>query len=157
MQPKYSQPEIERRWLVNIINAPELSDARVREIEDKYLIGGRLRLRKISERNQAPTFKLCKKYVSAENSHQSVVNIYLTEGEYQSLIGLPGKSVAKTRYSVEGGALDVYDKPSHKVAIFEMEFENEQVATQYVAPSFVSQEVTLNEGYSGFALSGVAI
>lgn len=44
MPPKYSSPEIERRWLVREECLPETGTARRRHIEDKYIDGGRLRL-----------------------------------------------------------------------------------------------------------------
>ena len=45
--PKYSLLEIERRWLVDL-DKVDLAAAPYREIEDLYIAGSRLRLRKIS-------------------------------------------------------------------------------------------------------------
>ncbi len=153
MQPKYSQPEIERRWLVAVDKAVRLPQVRAKKIEDKYLSGGRLRLRKVSEENCEPIFKLGKKYLRSEASPESVVSIYLTESEFKVFLALPGRGATKTRYSVQGGALDVYEHPSHEHAIFEIEFESERAAAEYLPPEFVREEVTFNEKYTGFGLS----
>jgi hypothetical protein len=145
LQPKYSTLEIERRWLVQAVDALPLSAARVRKLDDKYLSGGRLRLRKVSEVSCAPIYKLGKKYLGAAPEPEAVVSVYLTEVEYKSLLVLPGRSATKLRYSVEGGAVDVYESPS------------QEAATAYAAPRFVHSEVTFNERYTGFALCGEAL
>jgi CYTH domain-containing protein len=157
MPSKYSHPEIERRWLVETTDGLQLSAVRARTIEDKYLSGSRLRLRKICEQSCPPVFKLGKKYEHTESEPESVVNIYLSEAEYQSLSVLPGRTTTKVRYSVEGGALDVYEAPNHARVIFEMEFASCEAAAMYLAPGFVGTEVTADEKYTGFALSGVAV
>lgn len=157
MQPKYSRPEIERRWLVKVVDILSLEDARVRKLEDKYLSGGRLRLRKASETKCDPIYKLGKKYPNASSEPESVVSTYLTEEEYKSLLRLPGRSATKLRYSVEGGALDIYESPVYGFAIFEVEFSSQEAAAAYVVPKFVATEVTFNEKYTGFALSEEAL
>lgn len=153
MQPKYSHPEIERRWLVEKPDDLRIVGARTRTIEDKYLTGGRLRLRKVSEEGRQPVFKLCMKYEHLASEPGAVVNIYLTETEYKVLAALPGRTAKKFRYSVEGGALDVYQQPDHRLAIFEMEFMSSQAAAAYILPKFLGQEITHHEAYTGFELA----
>jgi hypothetical protein len=63
--PKYALPEIERRWRVHEDRLPPLTQCRTRRIEDKYMEGGHLRLRKVLEDGQGPIFKLGKKYPPA--------------------------------------------------------------------------------------------
>jgi CYTH domain-containing protein len=157
MPPKYSHAEIERRWLVEATDGLQLSAVRARTIEDKYVTAGRLRLRKICEQSCPPVFKLGKKYERTGSEPELVVNIYLSEAGYQSLSVLPGRTATKVRYSVEGGALDVYEAPNHALVIFEMEFTSCEAAAAYVAPRFVGAEVTAEEKYTGFALSDVAV
>ena len=157
MPPKYSHAEIERRWLVETTDGLPLPAVRARTIEDTYLSAGRLRLRKICEQSCPPVFKLGKKYGRAGSEPESVVNIYLSEAEYQSLSVLPGRTATKVRYSVEGGALDVYEVPNRALVIFEMEFTNCEAAAAYAAPPFVGKEVTADEKYTGFALSEEAV
>jgi len=57
------------------------------------------------------------------------------------------------RYSVAGGALDIYERPRAGLAIFEMEFEDEAAARRYQAPHFVTREITGESSFSGVSLS----
>jgi len=146
--PKYSLPEFERRWLVPDASLLDLSACRVRRIEDKYLDGGRLRLRAVSEDGVGIVYKLGKKYESKQ-----VVSVYLSREEYGSLLVLPGAVARKMRYSVAGGALDVYEYPLGGLLVFEIEFESAEGMAEYVPPAFVGEEITANAKYSGFALA----
>jgi CYTH domain-containing protein len=148
--PKYSLLEIERRWLVNLAKV-DLSAAPYREIEDLYIAGSRLRLRKISG-GQEITYKLAKKYGKHTPLAESITNLYLTEHEYRLLSSLPGTRTRKRRYSLEGGSLDVYAAPRAEVAVFEIEFENERAAQEFVPPAFVTREITNDSGFSGASL-----
>lgn len=157
MSQKYSLPEIERRWLVPVEQLPSLSTARRREIQDKYIHGGRLRLRAVREENRSAIFKLGKKYsrVGAEPEH--VVSVYLSSEEYEVLQELPGAVAEKSRYSIEGGALDIYEHPHASPSVFEMEFASEAEAAAYSPPAFVGEEITFNAKYTGYALAQKAL
>ena len=63
--PSYTKPEIERRWLVQSSEVWNAQVIREREIEDRYIEGTRLRLRKVVEVGLEPVYKLGKKYESA--------------------------------------------------------------------------------------------
>jgi CYTH domain-containing protein len=156
MSQKYSSPEIERRWLVHEDRLPPLALARRREIEDKYLHGGRLRLRAVRAEGVEPLFKLGKKYPRVGAAPEQVVSVYLSEGEHESLQALPGAVARKARYSIAGGSLDVYEHPCPRPTIFEVEFESQAEAAAYSPPDFVADEVTLNPRYSGYALAQLA-
>jgi hypothetical protein len=56
--PKYSLPEIERRWLASLAEVGSLSSFPCREIIDLYIHGTRLRLRRIDDPNGTVQFKL---------------------------------------------------------------------------------------------------
>lgn len=153
MSQKYSLPEIERRWLVPADRLPDLSAAHRREIEDKYIQGGRLRLRAVTAENSETVFKLGKKYPRVGVEAEQVVSVYLTKEEYEALHKLPGAMARKTRYAWEGGALDVYEHPAARPSIFEVEFQSATEAAAYAPPRFVGEEVTFNAGYTGHALA----
>ena len=157
MDPKYSLPEIERRWLVRAEAIPTLASVPRRIIEDRYIRGGRLRLRAMFANDAEPIYKLGKKYGREGSDPEQVVNIYLTEQEHQSLLALPGATLRKARYSVESGSLDVLDYPSPGLAIFEIEFPDQGAASAYIPPAFVEEEITYNTRYSGYALAQVAL
>jgi CYTH domain-containing protein len=153
MPQKYSHPEIERRWLVREDKLPPLSTALRREIEDRYIHGGRLRLRAVRAEGVDPIFKLGKKYVRIDAEPEDVVSIYLSEQEYELLQMLPGAIVRKARYSIEGGSLDVYETPPSSPIIFSIEFKSQADATKYSPPSFVGEEVTFDARYTGHAFA----
>jgi CYTH domain-containing protein len=149
--PKYSLLEIERRWLVDLAKV-DLSGAPCREIEDLYIAGSRLRLHKISGAEEI-TFKLGKKYGKRTPLAEPITNLYLTEAEYRLLSSLPGTRTRKQRYSLEHGSLDVYVAPHAGVAVFEVEFEHERAAREFVPPAFVTREITSEPAFSGVALA----
>ena len=154
--PKYSLPEIERRWLVNAAALPPLQPLPWRWIEDKYIHGGRLRLRKMASVTGETVYKFGKKYESPVGQPEQIVNIYLTAEEFEILALLPGREARKKRYSVEGGCLDIYEMPQSIPPVFEMEFRTTDAAEIYTPPPFVGGEITGHAKYSGFSLAGTA-
>jgi CYTH domain-containing protein len=149
--PKYALLEIERRWLVDLAKV-DLSGAPGRDIEDLYIAGSRLRLRKISGAEET-AFKLSKKYGKCTPLAEPITNLYLTEREYGLLSSLPGTRTRKRRYTLAGGSLDVYVAPRAGLAVFEVEFESERAASDFVPPAFVTREITNEPGPSGIGLS----
>lgn len=145
--PKYSLPEIERRWLVEASFTRSLEGVPYRDIEDLYVGGTRLRLRKLTAPNGEVELKFCKKYGRVEGLAEAITNLYLSPQEYETLATLPGHVVRKRRYLYSGGALDVYAGLPH--AIFEVEFGSEDEALRYIAPAFAGREVTGDWAYSG--------
>jgi CYTH domain-containing protein len=151
--PKYSAIEIERRWLVDLTLVGDLSSAPFREIEDLYVSGSRLRLRKMSEPNGGVIFKFGKKYGKTSPASEAVTNLYLSETEHCQLTRLPGQRTLKRRYTVAGGALDIYHLPQSGLAVFEVEFDDEASAQAYRPPPFVTREITSDPAFSGFAMA----
>jgi CYTH domain-containing protein len=149
--PKYSQLEVERRWLVEL-SAVDLERMPFREIEDLYIADSRLRLRKIAGPGET-LFKLGKKYGKCSLLSEPMTNLYLTEDEYRRFSGLPGHRARKRRYSVQHGSLDVYLEPNCDLAVFEVEFRDEQSAAEFSPPHFVTREVTNDPKFNGFSLA----
>jgi CYTH domain-containing protein len=150
--PKYAIAEVERRWLVELEAVGPLEAVAFREIEDLYLPGTGLRLRKIQEAPGKTAFKFCKKYGKVSTLSEPITNLYLSEAEYSLLAQLAGHVVRKRRYAIAGGALDLYCGRG-TLAVFEAEFKSEAEAAAYIPPSFVREEVTSNASYSGAALA----
>src|SRR5262249_23214799 len=132
--PKYSQIEIERRWLVDL-SAIDLESTPHYLIEDLYIVDSRLRLRKVTGPNET-TYKLGKKYGKRTPLSEPITNLYLTEGEYRRFAELPGDRTRKRRYSLQLGSLDVYMEPNGGLAVFEVEFADEQSAANFTPPHF---------------------
>lgn len=139
MPPKYSLPEIERRWLVDLtrIELDRLGEPEL--IEDRYLIGTRLRLRRMSG-PMGVVYKLVKKY-GRSGWVEPITNLYLDEVEYANLATLPARSLVKRRYRLAGGCLDLINE----LAIFEMEFASLEAAQTYRPEVFVLNELAENE------------
>jgi CYTH domain-containing protein len=150
--PKYSLPEIERRWLVDL-SAVDLRSTAFCEIEDLYIADSRLRLRKVSGPN-GRTFKLGKKYGKRTALSEPITNLYLTEDEYRRFAGLPGRRIHKRRYALASGSLDVYLEPNKGLAVLEVEFHSEQSAQEFTPPHFATREITNEPEFSGARLAG---
>jgi len=155
--PKYAQLELERRWLVPRAQLPAVEQLVPRLIDDRYLDGGRLRLRRVLAAAGETLFKLGKKYEARPGQSEYVVSVYLTAHEYAALAQLPGYAVRKRRYAFAGGSLDIYEQPEHEFSIFEVEFGSLEEMSGYVPPAFVDQEVTFNASFSGHALAKNAL
>ena len=151
MPPKYSRLEIERRWLVDL-SVVDLERAPCREIDDLYIAGSRLRLRRVASPGEI-TFKLGKKYGKCSLLSEPMTNLYLTESEYRIFSALPGYRARKRRYSVHDGSLDVYLDPDLDLGVFEVEFCDEQSAGMFSPPHFVTREITNDPEFSGSALA----
>ncbi len=153
MPIKYSLPEIERRWLMDIANVARLDDVPFQLIEDRYLVGTHLRLRKIVTADKQMAFKLGKKYDKTSEVSQPITNLYIDAQEYATLARLDAAVATKRRYSIQGGSLDVYVAPNAGFAVFEVEFVTEDAAKHYMPPGFVGEEITGDTRYSGYALT----
>src|SRR5687767_13819621 len=113
-EPKYARIEFERRWLVDKATRPALDGAYKTRIEDRYIDGTRMRLRRMSRPDLGETkWKLTKKYGCEDPSARPIVTAYLTAEEYALLGTLPARELIKTRYhlEIEGGwwSLDVFE------------------------------------------------
>ncbi len=150
-RPKYSLPEIERRWTVDDRVLSDIGSQPKVIIIDKYLSGTRLRLRSM-DGGSGVKYKLGKKYGDNRNYSESITNIYLSSEEYELLRQSTGVEVTKTRYRIAGGSLDIYTDDQRPI-IFSVEFRSEAEAMIYQPPEFVLDEVTDNQAYSGYVLA----
>lgn len=152
-QPKYSILEIERRWLVDTTQLPDLATLPMMVITDKYLPESRLRLRHMVPSGHPPQFKLCKKYGRSHPTAEPIVNIYLSQAEYAQLDALPGTRLKKRRYALPSGHLDVYNLASGQTILFEIEFATLEAAAAYTPPAFVTEEVTTSDRHTAAHLA----
>lgn len=156
MIPKYAQIEFERRWLVETAPSPKaLAGVESSTIEDRYIIGTRMRLRKTVNPKGESVYKLAKKYGPLKPGVEPIVNIYLDEAEYELYKALPAKSVSKKRYRIKEGehrySLDIFDG-SGKVVI-EAEARDERSLLKIPKPAHAMKEITGDVELSGFALA----
>lgn len=151
--PKYSLPEIERRFLV-------LPDWRTPGagfdgwlIEDQYVEDTRLRLRTMTNHETGErVFKLCKKYESNDPLSASIVNIYLTREEHAALTILGGRRIRKHRFRLDDGArfsIDYFSGPLTGLVLAEIEFPDGADSKNLAVPHWAAREVTGEPFYRG--------
>jgi hypothetical protein len=99
---KYARLEAERRFLLDAL--PDLADARVLRITDRYVHGTRMRLRVVHE-GDSVVRKLGQK-VPRSTSTNEHTTLYLDEAEHALLQALPADELSKTRYVLDGWAFD---------------------------------------------------
>ena len=147
---KYARIEYERRFLCEQF-PPDASVVRVRRIMDRYISGTLLRLREQSDPGGPKTFKLTQKVGGNPGGAQQglITSMYLTEDEFDILANLPGKKLSKTRYSVPPFGIDVFEGPLQGLLLAEAEFDSTAEANALVVPSFIGQEVTRDNRFTG--------
>ena len=98
-QLKYSVVERERRFLVAEVPAGVVA---IRQIVDRYLEGSRFRLRETVDSHGVITRKLGHK-VRLTSGPEAIActSIYLNESEWELLLGLPARTLRKTRHIIE--------------------------------------------------------
>lgn len=152
--PKYAHWVAERRFLVDPGQMPALDAAGARRIEDLYIDGGRLRLRRITELSTGEqTFKLAKKYAPDNPLIGPMTNLYLDAGEYAALDVLPGRRLSKRRHKVGAFCIDVFEGPLEGLVTAECEATNRMAAMRFDVPPWCLREVTTEPDYTGWRLA----
>ena len=152
--PKYAHWVAERRFLVDGRNMPALDDAKARWIEDLYIDGGRLRLRKIIMPGGVDLeFKLAKKYAPDNPLIGPMTNLYLTGEEHAVLAKLPGERVFKRRHKLGAFTVDVFEGALAGLILAECEASNRMAAMSVEIPAWCVREVTSVPEYTGWRLA----
>jgi len=152
--PKYAHWVAERRFLVDGANLPALDAADARKIEDLYIEGGRLRLRRIGMPGGAPDeFKLAKKYAPDNPLIGPMTNLYLSAEEYAVLNVLPGARLTKRRHKVGAFVVDVFEGGLAGLVLAECEASNRMAAMAFAVPDWCVREVTNDLEYTGWRLA----
>jgi hypothetical protein len=137
---------------------PDLSGLPYVDVADRYLDGGRMRLRKMTEPGVVESiYKLCKKYGSVGAYEEPIVNIYLTREEYEVLRVLPGRDLVKRRYRYEhqGRRFSIDAHTGALAGLYLCECEAASVAELMAIafPPFAVEDVTADPRYSGAGLA----
>jgi CYTH domain-containing protein len=150
---RYAHPELERRWIVT--GTPPL-DTSSMLIEDRYLDGTSLRLRRISSGGET-IWKLTQKIRSdpQDPTTLSLTNMYLSSEDYDLLGALPASPLTKTRTVCEvDGARYVVDVfGGHLTGLRLAELEVEDLTAALAMPVWLGTEVTHDDRYSGGRLA----
>ena len=152
--PKYSITERERRFLIDRELTPALDSATARLVEDRYLPGTGLRLRRVTAPDGSVVHKLGKKYPGAGLSSRPMTNIYLDAAEYGALAALPAAVLVKRRHDVGGGfAIDVFEGALAGLMLAEISADDDAALTAIVVPPWCTVEVTEDVAYAGGTLA----
>lgn len=158
--PKYTRPEFERRFLVRPESVRHLRERPYWLVEDRYLHVGRLRLRRITESDSGrQTRKLGKKFEATAPDPVPIVNIYLSEEEYEGLLVLEGADLVKRRYHDDFRGhrfgIDIFDGELAGLVMCETEAETREALEALEFPPYAMVEVTGRPFFTGGRLCRV--
>jgi len=150
--PKYARFELERRWLADPAARPALDGVPTTIIEDRYIDGTRLRLRKMSRPDLGEVkWKLTKKYDTERPEARPIVTCYLTEAEHALFAALPAHPMRKTRYHLlldgHWWSLDLFEGALAGLELVESEAADETALAELVPPAWATKEVTHDARY----------
>lgn len=151
---KYARIERERRFLLDGLPVGE-QPAQARKIVDHYLADTTLRLRCVRQPG-GDQYKLTQKIPAPQPGPVQglITNIYLSEAEYNQLAAaLPGRCLAKTRYSIPPLGIDVFDPPLHGLVTAEAEFGSDEEMLAFQPPGYVHAEITDDPRFTGGRLA----
>lgn len=150
---RYARVERERRFLLSALPA---GLAGARTIDDRYVVGTRLRLRRVHD-GRATVFKLGQKVRpdDGDPARVMVTNMYLTEAEYAVLAALPAAVLSKTRrlWDVDGHTFAVDEFSGLLRGLLLAEVEVDDLAAAVPVRSPVVREVTSDDRFSGGRLA----
>ena len=156
MTYKYARVELERRFL--LAGVPEGEVLRVVDIEDRYLDGTRVRLRRQSERGGETIYKLTQK-VPARGPHGeqgTLTTFYLSPEEHDVFAALPAARLRKTRLSIAPFGVDVFAGPLEGLVLAEVEFASVGEAAAFEPEAFCVAEVSDDRRFTGGVLVRVS-
>jgi CYTH domain-containing protein len=150
---KYARIERERRFLLAAV--PVEPAIRRAIIEDRYLRGTRLRLRRstnVDDPNDV-IFKLTQKIPAANAAPGLITTVYLSRAEYDVLAGIAADPIRKVRSSIPPLGVDVFEGPLTGLVLAEAEFEDDAGRHAFEIPGDAVAEVTSDIRFTGRALA----
>lgn len=152
VESKYARPESERRWLITAgLDMGRLVEPRL--IEDRYLAGTRLRLRRVTPLHGGPSeFKLGQKVRPDMADPRLVMHttMYLTAAEHERLNELPGADLRKVRHTLVRDewhfSVDAFEGRHAGLVLAELEVPG---ADHRVPAPLGGMEVTGDERFTG--------
>jgi CYTH domain-containing protein len=147
---KYALVERERRFL--LADSPVGVPTHQVLIEDRYLRGTRLRLRRMTNLEEPGfrlTYKLTQKVPSVNGAPGLITTLYLSADEYAVLLGIPSDTLRKIRSSFPPLGVDVFEGPLHGLVLAEAEFETARDEANFHLPAQAVAEVTADVRFTG--------
>ncbi len=140
-----------------------IDEASGRRIHDRYVIGTRLRLRRVDPlAGGAPQYKLGQKDTPDPTAlwRMRHTSIYLSRAEYDVLAALPAHLLDKRRYTLELGGvrygIDVFDGRLSGLVLAEVGADSEDELARYAVPEFAVAEVSDDRRFTGGALAAAS-
>jgi CYTH domain-containing protein len=160
--PKYAHIERERRWLVDRARRPPLDGREFVRIEDRYIVGTRLRLRRATvSATGKVVHKLTRKYEAPDPLARPIVTAYLTAEEHALLEQLPAHPVEKRRYALDDGgrvfSLDRFTGALAGLELAEIEWPDDEGLRALAPPLWADREVSGDVRYQGAVLAANGI
>jgi CYTH domain-containing protein len=163
MNHKYAQIELERRWLLAALPDALHTSQDYQLIEDRYLIGTPLRLRRMTDASgQVTARKLTQKYQAADQTAYAttITNFYLDEASYALLETLPATVLVKRRYKLADGrfqfSIDQFSGNLTGLVLAEIEQPDMARLLAIPHPAFARREVTDDPRFMGGELVKLA-
>lgn len=147
---KYARVEIERRFL--LAGVPDGEVVAAHDIDDLYIEGTSLRLRRMARHGGETRLKLTQK-LPCSTVERTLTTIYLTEAEHAVFDRLPGARLRKTRLSIPPYCVDVFASPLDGLVLAEVEFPSVEGARAFVPADYCVAEVTTDIRYTGGSLA----
>jgi CYTH domain-containing protein len=149
--PKYARVEFERRWLVDRALRPAVDALDAALIEDRYLVGTRVRLRRMTRNDGSAERKLTKKYDCGRSDARPIVTAYITESEHTVFATLPAHTLRKRRLRVRHDgrdwSLDLFEGSLAGLELLEVEAADEAALAALVPPPWATKEITHDPRY----------
>lgn len=147
---KYARVERERRFLLGALPSGQPTHRYL--IEDRYLRGTRIRLRRMTDLDdpaRGVTYKLTQKIPTPAGAPGLITTLYLSAAEYAALEGLPADTLRKIRSSVPPLGVDTFEGPLQGLILAEAEFEDGQEEASFSPPPDAVAEVTADVRFAG--------
>ncbi|MEA2711005.1 MAG: hypothetical protein QOF78_3606 [Phycisphaerales bacterium] len=161
---RYAKREYERRWLLPALPAAFDPHRPWARITDHYIDGTRFRVRqRVRIDDNDTVWKLTQKFSETDGALDRIVitNTYLTRGEYDTFLRLPGRTLAKNRWLLDvAGAhygVDVYEHGLTGLITAEREFPSHAAllaSSRDSLPFEHAVDVTHRLEFTGGALAG---
>jgi CYTH domain-containing protein len=153
-QSRYARTEIERRFL--LAGVPDGAEVlRTFDIDDRYVHGTQLRLRRQAQADGPVVFKLTQKLPAAgpDGEQGTLTTFYVSEAEHAVLAGLPAATLRKRRLSIAPYGVDVFADPLDGLVLAEIEFASRSDAAALRPAAFCHAEVTTDRRFTGGSLA----
>jgi CYTH domain-containing protein len=156
---KYAKIERERRFLLTVLPADLALNDGYQRIIDRYILGTRLRLRRMeTATGETIDLKLTQKYdADGQPGERTIItNFYLNEAEYTLLLGLEARILTKRRYRYDWQgqrwSIDCFEGALQGLVLAEIEFASDAAMAVLEFPTFATTEVTHDARFTGGVL-----